>query len=184
MANTTPYTHLVGTINIPTATTTEQNIVNQFIDDKEPEFLTDLFGYEFYQLYREGVDINTTIYMDIKNGKTYTNSAGLLCKWEGFTKNRNPIANYIYYHFQKDNASITRSTGENATSVENGTRVTPWPKMKAAWCKMVEWNWNLHDFLVANKSIYPKYIGHTYPPYKGQYRNILPNQNLFIDIPI
>jgi hypothetical protein len=143
-----------------------QALVNDYINRYEPQFLQSLMGYG---LYKKFIDNPTDpIYVDIINGKEYTNTLGRLAKWEGLKlvvvapvnpapgKYRGPIANYIWYNYIKDNNTQTTALGEKA--VENGeVLVSPYRKMVKVWNEMVKYNESLVHFLEANKTLYPDF---------------------------
>lgn len=72
-----------------------------------------------------------------------------------------PIANYIYFHYQKDNASFTTGSGEKKINQTSAVEVTVGHKMTKAWNQMVRWNTDLINFLQVNRETYL----YTYPYY-------------------
>lgn len=56
-----------------------------FIDEFEPELLTDLLGYELYRDFQAGLqqDPIPQKWLDLLYGKEYTNTQGKLTKWNG-----------------------------------------------------------------------------------------------------
>ena len=172
MALATLYTHfgydpIVIPNRVPSTTTVENaeaTKLQAFIAKYEPQFVKAILGQELYDLYIEGIDAETAIYESIRDGGTYDDVYGVVQKWEGFTAGMNPIANYIYWYYQKSNASSTTGVGETNASVENGTRTSPNQKMVEAWSEMVDMNRKLHGYLYANREDYPTWIGLTYLP--------------------
>jgi hypothetical protein len=136
--------------------------VKRFIKQYEPELLTELFGYELYKNYLAGVATEQK-YKDILNGKEYTNRAGKLSKWNGLkntTLSQSPIANYLYYWYLRDQASVTTGTGEKTANAQNASNASPRTKMARAWNQMVKWNCELVEFLLSNQSDYPEFLNH------------------------
>lgn len=130
------------------------------IDSREDELLLKLLGYELYKAYKAGVTGSTQKYLDIRDGKEYTDTSGNLTKWVGLkfaigNAKKSLIANYVYYHYLADNASFTTGSGEKKTDL--AINVSPEMKMIRAWNEMVNWNIDLHQFLMANISTYPEY---------------------------
>lgn len=139
--------------------------VKRFIALYETEVLTNLLGYELYKNYLAGVAANTQKYKDIRDGKEYTNRAGRLTKWRGLvqkygTEKFSPVANYVYFHWLRDQASTTTGTGEKSSNAQNATSVSPRYKMARAWNQMVQWNCELVEFLLSNQSDYPEFLNH------------------------
>jgi hypothetical protein len=130
------------------------------IDSREDELLLKLLGYELYKAYKAGVIATTQKYIDIRDGKEYTDRNGNLTKWVGLkfaigTAKKSLIANYVYWHYLTDNASFTTGSGEKKTDL--AINVSPDMKMIRAWNEMVNWNIELHEFLMTKISDYPEY---------------------------
>lgn len=189
MSNITTYLHFghdpIVLPNTVPGTGAEADKIDQFIKQYEPEFLIYILGYPLYNLLINNVG-DGGIYDNLKNGETFTDQLGLTRKWDGFVEGKNPIACYIYYQYQKSNASNTYGVGESAADVENGKRISPKGKMVAAWNKMVECNNLLHEYLFAKRTFYPTYIGLQYPPVSqmnSRSPDVIKNyQKLFIKI--
>ena len=150
----------------------------------EPEFLRAFLGYKLYALYIAGVDAATAKYLDIKNGKAYTDSSEVDQYWDGFVAGKNPIANYVYFKYLNDTREVATGAGTAVATHESMTAASSHRKQVQAWNAMVDMCWNLHEFLVANEDEYPDYVGLTNLPCRTQKTNILPNQNLFIPLNI
>jgi hypothetical protein len=146
----------------------EQSVANSlgwFIDEYEPRLLTDLFGYELYKNYNAGLaaDPPAQKWLDIRDGKEYTNRCGIVSKWKGLkfldgSAKKSPIANFVYYHWLKDKASDTTASGEKTTANQNSIDASPGIKMVRAWNQMVEWNCELVEFLLSNQDVYPEFL--------------------------
>lgn len=148
--------------------------VSNFIKQHEPRLLIDLLGFELYKLFDAGVTNNTQKYLDIKDGKEYTNRAGRPAKWRGFKETikapvvdpasagiyASLIANYIYCKYTKHNATASTGTGEKTAKAENAEDASPKYKISKAWNEMVDWNCELVEFLLTYESDYPEFIYH------------------------
>lgn len=160
MANLIDATYFTQQLVIPNATNIAANL-QRFIDEKEPEYLEWLLGYQLYNL----ADTNNWVdqrYKDIKDGKAFTDRFGQMTKWKGlvFTKGtakKSPIANYVYYWWLRDNWSVTTGAGEKKQQAENAVNSDFGEKMFRAWNEMVEWGLNLREFLRLNLGVYPEY---------------------------
>jgi hypothetical protein len=151
-----------------------------FIDEMEPMLLTDFFGYDLYKAYVAGIAGSTQIYKDIRDGKEYTNRQGISTKWRGLifttgSAKKSLIANYVYWHWMRNEASVTTGTGEKVPDAQNASNATPVSKMVRAWNQMVDWLWELSEFLLSNAD--------TYPLFQNQFSripwSILKKQNVF-----
>jgi hypothetical protein len=139
------------------------NTVQKFIDRLEPKLLTDLFGYELYKKYLDGISAGTQKYVDIRDGKEYTNRAGKLTKWRGLrevTLKQSLIACYVYWHYQRNEATTTTGTGEKTQNAQNAVSASPRWKLVRAWNQMVEWNCELVEFLLSMEADYPEFLYH------------------------
>lgn len=170
---------------VPSTGNAEATRIQSFITKYEPIFLKTILGMDLYTLFIAGLDANTAIYEAIRDGGTYDDIYGITQEWEGFVSGNNPIANFIYWYYQKSNASITTGIGETNASVENGTRTSPNQKMVESWNEMVDYNNMLHGYLYANSSIYPTYIGvNSYLPvaifpYMKSWKDLFTKQNMY-----
>lgn len=151
-----------------------------FIAEHEPRLLTDLLGYEFKKLYDAGITAVTQKYVDIRDGKEYTNRAGILAKWRGLkfadgSAKKSLVANYIYWHWMQNEASVSTGTGEKVAANQNAVNANPAAKMVRAWNQMVSWNRELIEFLLSHPDDYPEFRNH----YSRIPCGLLNNQNLF-----
>lgn len=176
MANLIDTSFFYGDLSIAQITDAAvANTVTRVINEREPELLLALFGYELYKNYQAGIIANTPKYIDIRDGKEYTNRAGRLTKWRGLKETvvapvigppavagqyRSLIANYVYYWHMRNNATASTGTGEKTAKAQNATDASPRQKMASAWNQMVQWNCKLVEFLLSNQSDYPEFLNH------------------------
>lgn len=154
-----------------------------FIDEYEEKLLTDLFGYELYKAYKAGIAVlptPATKWTDIRDGKEYTNRAGVLSKWKGLkftdgTAKKSLIANYVYWHWQQNEMTVTTGNGEKVPNNQSAINASAAQKMVWAWNRMVDWNLLLIEFLLSNTATYPEF--ETY--YGRMPWNLLKKQNMF-----
>lgn len=76
---------------------------------------------------------------------------------------QSPIANYVYFHYLKDNVSFTMGAGEVKPKSNASDKVSPYPKMVRAWNEMVDWNWELIQFLSEHTDTYTELSDNRYP---------------------
>ncbi|MDR2653164.1 MAG: hypothetical protein LBC68_12795 [Prevotellaceae bacterium] len=65
------------------------------------------------------------------------------------------IAYYVYYYFQKNDATVSVGAGEETPQTENGTRATNVYKTVWAWNEMVQFSIDFPFWI--DKHIYPDY---------------------------
>lgn len=176
MANLVDTSFFYGDLSIAQITDTAvANTVNRVINEREPELLLALFGYELYKNYQAGIIAETQKYIDIRDGKEYTNRAGRLTKWRGLKETvvepvvgppavagqyRSLIANYVYYWHMRNNATVSTGTGEKTSKAQNAADASPRQKMSSAWNQMVQWNWELVEFIISNDTDYPEFLNY------------------------
>ncbi len=148
------------------ATTPIQNSVNLFIGKHEPVYLQKVLGYAFNKLFSEGLaaDPVDARWTDLRDGAEYTDCNGFLNEWTGFKNDekQSPIANYIYYWYERDNVTFTATVGEQEGKTDNAKSVSGGPKMTKAWNEAVNQTKVLHDYLLNAKDdtgmlIYPEF---------------------------
>lgn len=153
--------------------------IQLFIDKYEQKFLLDLFGYNFKKLYDVGITAVTQKYVDIRDGKEYTNFYGVTDKWVGLrdaTAKTSPIANFCYYWYERDGISKTLGDGEFINKQEKKYAISPEDKMRRAWSEMVCWNKEFWEFMYANQDTYPEFF--------ADVRNYSQKGDLYHSLPI
>lgn len=179
-AQITTYLHFAtDTVSLPNTspTTAEGEKLAAFITKFEDVYLKSVLGVDLAALLLAGIG-DGDIYDAIINGGNYTDPVNITQRWEGFTAGKNPIANFIYWNWQRSNATNTLGIGVKKVKSDNAEDASPIMKMVEAWNEMVIYNWKLHGYLVANQASYPTYIGLSYPP-EFRYRRNPPNKEFF-----
>lgn len=135
--------------------------LENFINKYELEFLRDIMGYDLYKAYTAGIAVNPpdVKWTNIKAGVEYTGSDDRLHKWEGLAK---PLANYVYYWWQKDQDTQTVGLGEVKTKGENSVNVSPIRKMVRAWNEMSDQVSSLYYYLNSNPDTYTEWRDYPY----------------------
>ena len=181
MANLIDISFFFGEVNIAQKSDAAGSL-GLFIDEMEPRLLTDLLGYELWKAYTTGIAAGSpdAKWLAIRDGKEYTNRAGYLTFWNGlkFTKGgikKSLIANYIYWHWMADQATVTTGTGEKTPAAANAVDASPARKMVRAWNQMVCWNLELIEFLLSNPTDYPEFQSY----YSRIPCSLLKKQNVF-----
>jgi len=140
------------------------------IDSREEELLTKLLGYSLYKAYTDALalEVDDTPgpevlleerFRDLRDGKEYTNSSDVLVKWPGLrftvgTSKKSLIANYVYWHYVRDNHTFTTGSGEKKSPL--AINALPEAKLVRAWNQMVEWNLKLYEFLDDHADDFPE----------------------------
>src|SRR5690349_3824485 len=123
------HTYFIGEINIPN--TNEINVselVNHFILKYEEKYLIELLGETLYTQFKEG------LLLEPIPGEWVMLRNALISE----SPKLSPIANYVYYYWQKDGVTQTTGIGEVVSKSENSVRVSPANKVRSAWSEMVE----------------------------------------------
>lgn len=186
--------YFVGELFVPNITSKSGSVselteFQTFIGLKEVDYLESFFGYEMAKIIIDAYDASVAVspvalpsrIADIITGAEFTNIWGDLDKWKGLTRAdlTSPIADYVYYYWNKKNASQTTGAGEIINQVENSTVISKGEKVEYVWNKGVKQNLILADFMRSNASTYPEYpIPYPYHSF-GNRRSLLTNINTF-----
>lgn len=152
--------YFIGELNIPN--TDKVDVLENlqfFIDRYEKEYLRKVLGVDLYNDFIDGIDPIIEPWLSLKNGKDFVNLQGRLTQYFGLANDdkQSPLANYVYYHFQKNAYTQSTGVGETQSKTENATVVSPGAKMEKAWNDMVKQTNVLVEFLYVNNSLYPKF---------------------------
>ena len=74
-----------------------------------------------------------------------------------------PIANFVYYYWQRNNATFQTNAGVKTLNVQNTISVSPAEKMVSAWNQMVTWNEEIHSSLYDLETDEFDYLNDIYP---------------------
>ena len=168
------HTYFKGDLQI--ANTDSDSILQRlqfFITKYGAEFLKNVFGYELYSLLLLELEakeadnsyVYPTRFDNIINGVEYTGTDNLLHKWRGLifqddneSVKQSCIANYVYWHFIKDQNSQSVGLGEVKAQAQNALNVSPAVKMARAWNEMSTMLSELYYFLDTNRETYPEWV--------------------------
>lgn len=158
-------TYFVGELTVPNSDKPEVlQRLTLFISKYEPLFLQKLFGYPLYKAFSAVAPPTDQRFLDILNGKEYTDFQGRLQKWKGLvipSLTQSCIANYVYYWYRRNSATQTAGIGEVVTQAENSRNDSPRKKMSSAWNEMHTWVIQFCQFMeatqVADPTIYPEW---------------------------
>ena len=98
--------------------------LNLFIEKYEPEFLDMLLGENLAEKLKDGL---AEVTPDAK-WSTLADKVRLAC------------ANYIYFHYMRDDVTSSTGAGEVIEQTDNAKRTTPHMKLVRAWNEMVKKN--------------------------------------------
>lgn len=157
-------TYFIGEINLPnTNQLAVQENLDFLISKREPELLTQLFGYEMFKAFTTGLteDPVPQRWVDLRDGVDYQDG-DVLRHWMGLVAidgepKESLIANYVYYWFTRKEATQTSGVGEVATKTENSVRVSPMAKQVRAWNEMVGWIAELFNYLQVKQDEFPEW---------------------------
>lgn len=155
--------YFVGELNIPdTSNSSVAERLNFFIAKYEEELLRSVLGHSLYAAFiagtkdKEEADIDQK-WKDLRDGKNYTNSSGNADYWMGLRKaatKQSMIANYTYYWWLRDKASLSSAVGEVAPATDGSQKVSPANKMARAWNEMQPWIYSLVEYLHTSAADY------------------------------
>lgn len=134
-----------------------------FITKYETEFLNKVLGFAFAKLFIAGLTVVDPAtpdqrWLDLKYGKDFTYQT-VEGNWPGFVNSAkvSPLANFIYYHFTRDQVTQTAGIGQVQTKGENSTSASSVTKLVRAYNEMVNMQIPLITFLLANPDEYPEF---------------------------
>lgn len=126
--------------------------LTSFINKYEARYLKDLLGDDLYAEFISGITVDPidAKWIDLQN------------KIVNSTTKESPIANYVYYYFQRDATTSTVGVGESNQISENANSASSVDKQIRAWNEMVDYNRKLVKFIQENKADYPSYDNYFY----------------------
>jgi hypothetical protein len=129
------------------------NNVKNYIARFEPVFLKDLLGDDLYDAYIAGISVLPT---------PAARWTALRSQLLDSTNKISPIANFVYYHFQKNQQTQTTQSGDKKTNSPGMENSINSDKVCAAWNEMVKKCADIYDWLEENKATYPEWEGDLY----------------------
>lgn len=149
--------YFIGEINIAQLGQRSVQVrVGLFITKYEADYLLKILGYEFSKLFNTAREANDLAgrWGKLINGDEYTDADGNVQYWTGFSNEAlmSPIANYTYFFFARDNASVTTASSEVVNNKKESINIGPAMKQMKAWNGMVDMNYKLYDFLINKKT--------------------------------
>lgn len=153
--------------------------INWFIEKYEPDYCREMLGQELYKQYKDGTELPdgsafldesavAQKWKDLRDGKQYENRSGVIVYFKGLapktnsTTKQSPIANFVFYHILRKNATSTTGSGEAKLQIENATKESSIDKQCFAWNQMVGLNYDLNEFLLSNSEVYPEYFNYVW----------------------
>ena len=150
----------VRDIVVPNSNTTPiVERLNLFISKYEKECLLKILGYPLYKVFETESSQRMT---DLLYGSEYTDVNGDLQLYQGLVHDENDslIANYIYYFFQQNSATVSTGISTVKMNAEAGTSVSPEEKMVFAWNYFSSEVQSMCSFLWSKKDDYPEFSAH------------------------
>ena len=154
--------YFVGELEIPNITgTTNPEVANftnlmNFILKYEKEFLKRLLGDDFYDEFVAGVEAEESKWTDLYD-QIYTTETQTIGD-DSYTLYISPSANYVYYHYMRNNQSVTMFSGEAKAKFENAEAASNLSKMVQAYNKMVDMIDDLWEWLDDNIATYTTWV--------------------------
>jgi hypothetical protein len=151
--------YFVGEILIPnisgTSTQEQANLLPLQIAmaKYEPMYLKMLLGEDLFTAYVAGIAAGSP---DAKwvtlNNMIYYTDAALTAAGTGIS----PVADYVYFYYQRSQATLTLTNSEVKAAHENFTVDSPAEKMIAAWNDMVRLSGEIQSYIIDND--YPEFF--------------------------
>jgi hypothetical protein len=140
-----------GELNIPgTSQAAIQENLDYFIAKYEQDYLLKAIGYPLLKLFNaDAYPVPVTPrFIDLLNGADFTDKCGNLKHWIGLkVEGQTPIANYIWWWYQRDNVTLSSSMGELKGKAENAGSASIVMKQYRAWNEMSTITDLLREFL-------------------------------------
>jgi len=143
-------------------------MLDKVIAVREPQYLELVMGYECYKTFKDAIAVNDPEqrWKDIRDGVDFRDTTGRLRKWIGFsnTEKISPIANYVFFFYQRAQQSFSTGVGEVGAKSNNATAVDPSIKLYEAWNTCSEMTDTLQLLLKSKDesglSVYPEFDYH------------------------
>lgn len=164
MANLITLDWFDGDANMPARdkTGSDQGL-QRYINEYEPKFMREVLGVGFYEVFK--TDQADPRMQELINGVIYQVD-GKDKYWQGLasetgtgvnTVRLSPIADYVFYMWNKGKVTRPSNAGRVIPAVDNSTLVNPVQIMVKVWNKMVETNRSMYWFLKNNATVYPEW---------------------------
>jgi len=111
-----------------------------YIDTYEVEYLEKALGEDFAALFNASVA--DPKYDDLQ---------------EMLKSKPSPIAAYVFYMYQRDEAIVSTGEGDARSKSENAARISETYRMTKAWNIMVRLTRRIHAYLNKNSDIFPEF---------------------------
>lgn len=165
MTNLIDVTYFNHPRDIPNTTYDEViSQVNDLVKEYQKEYLMGILGYDTYLLFAAGLAVVAPTPIDakwlaIRDGVTFTAWDGRQYAWTGLINadKDSPLADYVYYHWLRENQSHSSGIGETQAQPQAGRMTSSAQKQATAYNRMVKKNRILRDMLQSNYTGYPEY---------------------------
>ena len=150
-----------GLIAIPNIVSdvARQTLLDNSIATHEPNFLSELFGYEFSKGLLAHINavpvVPNPLYDDLINGIEFTDSNGQL---QTTKKLAEACSLYILFKLLTESNTTWSGNGEYLAQTENGLSVSPAKRMANVWNRMIEQNYKIYQFVDTKPTEYEKVI--------------------------
>lgn len=133
--------------------------LTEAIKKYEPEYLEEMFGYEFAEDLIAYIDDETptviAIYDNLIKGANYIDSCGKKQRFKGLKRS---IVHYVFWNYKNETVTQSGDFGEHLLKAENSTNVSSIPRLVRVWNQMVENNIKCYEYIQANEADYPAII--------------------------
>lgn len=135
--------NLVGTLGTHIAT---QSNLQWFINKYEVDYLNKLLGKDMAATFLTALDDNPDQkWIDLKDQIIDS------------VNKYSPITNYVYYFYRRSTHTNFSMSGETESKNENSQVVSPSSKITFIYNEMVDMSYEIYEWLIENKDIYPEF---------------------------
>lgn len=137
----------IGEMNVPnTDQASTASLLQVYIDQYEPEYLTALLGPDLYAAFKDGLLLQPVPqeWTDLQNQLIVINGASKV----------SPITNYVYFFFTRRATYNNTGAGITQPAYENATVVDSKIETARAWNQMNKLSFTVYKFLITNCLVY------------------------------
>lgn len=158
------YSYFIGgKLSLPDIDNTSgRNIIQNFIDIYEPEFLKKALCLDLWKAYTDGIEGSgepEQKWQDLTKGKLFLLNSRYV-EWNGFKPDegkKSPIANYVWYKYMEDKYKTNSLVGMVKSVTDNAVPSDYVKPMIDVWNEMISMMQGLKTFLDNNHNVYPEW---------------------------
>ena len=140
----------------------DQDILHEYLDEKEPEYLTDLLGCDLYALYEADLDVN-----GVPQTAPYTTIYEPLCIDDDCGQNRSRgikemLKGFMYFEYVREQHEINSSIGmSKSKGIASDLLLPASTTIKRPYNRSINDYQNIQYYICQNETDFPTYKGIT-----------------------